>query len=72
MPWSSYLVMGFKASVVAHTCGSVAHVFRRDGTGAFCPFLLLASSGWESPSPVRKYLRLGHFILLVPSDSSEV
>ena len=72
MALGSYLVMDFKDSSVAHICGSVAHIFCHDGTGANCPSLPLALPGWDSPSPVRKYLRLRHFILLVPSDSSEV
>lgn len=35
LPLGSDLIMDFKAPVVAHMCGSVAHIFRRNGTGAF-------------------------------------
>lgn len=61
MPSGSYLVMDFKASVPAHMCGSVAHIFLHGDTAALCPSLPQVSPWWEiPPSPsslVCNYLR---------------
>lgn len=49
LPLGPRLLTGFKASLAAPLCGSVAHIFRPAGTRAPCPLVLLLSPWWDSP-----------------------